>query len=129
MMNEDIRNAFQARDPPVANPHAPLLPGCPRYSPCSCRPSTFVQHAPCALQMANPFVFKYVQQLKQDRVDDSGPCVLMATPSMLQVSSLFPSHLPSVHQPIQRGLKRAGPVNERWPLPDDAKAQLYCSAL
>ena len=39
--------------------------------------------------MRNPFVFKYVRQLRHDRVDDSGPCVLLATPSMLQVDLLL----------------------------------------
>ena len=38
----------------------------------------------CA-QVRNPFVFQYVRQLRHDRIDDSGPCVLLATPSMLQV--------------------------------------------
>ena len=38
--------------------------------------------------MRNPFVFKYVRQLRHDRVDDSGPCVLLATPSMLQVGRI-----------------------------------------
>lgn len=33
-------------------------------------------------------MFKYVRQMKQERLDESGSCVLMATPSMLQVPSL-----------------------------------------
>jgi hypothetical protein len=35
-------------------------------------------------QASNPFVFKHVQHLTGS-LDDSGPCVVMATPSMLQV--------------------------------------------
>jgi Cft2 family RNA processing exonuclease len=36
----------------------------------------------------NPFVFKHISNLKgRDAFDDSGPCVMMASPGMLQVSS------------------------------------------
>jgi cleavage and polyadenylation specificity factor subunit 3 len=42
------------------------------------------------LQASNPFVFKHVQHLTGS-LDDSGPCVVMATPSMLQVSAGFKS--------------------------------------
>lgn len=41
------------------------------------------------LQASNPFVFKHVQHLT-GALDDSGPCVVMATPSMLQVATLQP---------------------------------------
>lgn len=38
-----------------------------------------------AFQFRNPFSFKHVQHLKNiAQFDDSGPCVMMATPSMLQ---------------------------------------------
>lgn len=36
------------------------------------------------MQASNPFQFKHVQHLTGS-LDDSGPCVVMATPSMLQV--------------------------------------------
>lgn len=36
------------------------------------------------MQASNPFQFKHVQHLAGS-LDDSGPCVVMATPSMLQV--------------------------------------------
>jgi cleavage and polyadenylation specificity factor subunit 3 len=37
------------------------------------------------LQFRNPFAFKHVQVLKgRSEFDDSGPCIMMATPSMLQ---------------------------------------------
>ena len=38
-----------------------------------------------AFAMANPFQFKHVTHLKSTgQFDDVGPCVVMATPSMLQ---------------------------------------------
>jgi cleavage and polyadenylation specificity factor subunit 3 len=38
-----------------------------------------------AFEVANPFVLKYVKQLAGGgQLDDSGPCVVLATPSMLQ---------------------------------------------
>ena len=38
-----------------------------------------------AFQVANPFQFKHITHLKSARqFDDVGPCVVMATPSMLQ---------------------------------------------
>jgi cleavage and polyadenylation specificity factor subunit 3 len=45
--------------------------------------------------VSNPFVFKHVLNLKgMDQFDDSGPCVVMASPGMLQVSSFFSSATP-----------------------------------
>ena len=41
-------------------------------------------------------MFKYVRQLRHDRIDDSGPCVLLATPSMLQVPPSPSSHSPTL---------------------------------
>ena len=39
----------------------------------------------CAVQASNPFMFKHVTHLKSSQhLDDIGPCVVMATPSMLQ---------------------------------------------
>lgn len=39
-----------------------------------------------AFQIVNPFQFKHITHLKSARqFDDVGPCVVMATPSMLQV--------------------------------------------
>jgi len=56
-------------------------------------------------QVRNPFVFKYVRQLRHDRVDDSGPCVLLATPSMLQV--LPPTHyIRSPNRKLCSGLRQ-----------------------
>jgi hypothetical protein len=40
-------------------------------------------------QVSNPFVFKHIHHLKSPaHLDDNsaGPCVVMATPSMLQVT-------------------------------------------
>ncbi|KAK9813025.1 hypothetical protein WJX72_007682 [[Myrmecia] bisecta] len=38
-----------------------------------------------AFQRSNPFVFKHIKHLKSPKeLDDIGPCVVMATPSMLQ---------------------------------------------
>jgi len=38
-----------------------------------------------AAQASNPFMFKHVTHLKSSQhLDDIGPCVVMATPSMLQ---------------------------------------------
>lgn len=45
-----------------------------------------------AFQAANPFKFKHVVQATKP--DVSGPCVVMATPSMLQVSTPAPSPSP-----------------------------------
>jgi len=37
-------------------------------------------------QVSNPFVFKHVLNLKgMDQFDDNGPCVIMASPGMLQM--------------------------------------------
>lgn len=36
--------------------------------------------------VSNPFVFKHISNLKgMQHFDDSGPCVVMASPGMLQV--------------------------------------------
>ena len=52
------------------------------------KPRVTVQLPGTVLQRANPFVFKHIQHLKSSsHFDDNsiGPCVVMATPSMLQV--------------------------------------------
>jgi cleavage and polyadenylation specificity factor subunit 3 len=37
-------------------------------------------------QSSNPFVFRYINNLKSlDSFEENGPCVIMATPGMLQV--------------------------------------------
>lgn len=37
--------------------------------------------------ISNPFVFKHISNLKNvEQFEDSGPCVMMASPGMLQVS-------------------------------------------
>jgi cleavage and polyadenylation specificity factor subunit 3 len=42
------------------------------------------------MQMNNPFNFKYITELKtHGGLDDIGPCVVLATPSMLQVGPLL----------------------------------------
>jgi Cft2 family RNA processing exonuclease len=41
-----------------------------------------------AFAVANPFHFRHIMHLKSAaQFDDVGPCVVMATPSMLQVGS------------------------------------------
>lgn len=42
--------------------------------------------------ISNPFVFKHISNLKNvEQFEDSGPCVMMASPGMLQVYSLYMS--------------------------------------
>lgn len=37
--------------------------------------------------ISNPFIFKHISNLKNvEQFEDSGPCVMMASPGMLQVS-------------------------------------------
>lgn len=52
------------------------------------------------LQASNPFMFKHVTHLKSSQhLDDIGPCVVMATPSMLQSGlSRYLCHGPPMHR-------------------------------
>ena len=44
-----------------------------------------MKRVPLLSQASNPFMFKHVTHLKSSQhLDDIGPCVVMATPSMLQ---------------------------------------------
>lgn len=73
MMNDDIKAAFQVRRLP-SNSRATLA-------------SRWISGKLLLLLQAssNPFMFKHVTHLKSSRhLDDVGPCVVMATPSMLQ---------------------------------------------
>lgn len=40
--------------------------------------------------ISNPFIFKHISNLKSmEHFEDSGPCVVMASPGMLQVFSSY----------------------------------------
>ena len=57
------------------------------YQPHKMCPTAYTMslHATLVLQASNPFMFKHVTHLKSSQhLDDIGPCVVMATPSMLQ---------------------------------------------
>jgi len=44
------------------------------------------------MSVSNPFQFKHISNLKSiEQFQDSGPCVVMASPGMLQVNCLFVS--------------------------------------
>jgi cleavage and polyadenylation specificity factor subunit 3 len=53
--------------------------------------------------ISNPFVFKHISNLKNmDNFDDVGPCVMMASPGMLQVHRR--ETLPYHTLPVDRGM-------------------------
>lgn len=125
MMNEDIRNAFQAsgglKSAPAAVDLVPPMQPLPLLLPQQQPPRSQACWLLLSPQVANPFVFKYVRQLKQERLDDSGSCVLMATPSMLQVplsSPLRPECTGPAHTPPQHaylGTTARGPFSSSHP--------------
>lgn len=105
MMNEDIQAAFQVCDLcgwcaciqgrlnllSALGQVLAFMPGGMNTSThlhalakSACLPA-FRLHSACRLQFRNPFSFKHVKVLKAGTViDESGPCVVMATPSMMQ---------------------------------------------
>jgi cleavage and polyadenylation specificity factor subunit 3 len=47
------------------------------------------QHIKQQFSISNPFIFKHISNLRNvEMFDDSGPCVMVASPGMLQVSLL-----------------------------------------